>query len=89
MSTGDRAENLMKAIVCCDAALRVYSEEEFPQKWASLQNILGNAWGDMPTDDLSANLKKAIACYEAALRVFTEQQYPQDWAYTQSGIGHI
>ena len=67
--------------------MRVYTEQEFPQSWAMLQNILGNAWGNMPTGDRAANIRKAIACCEAALRVFTEQESPQDWAYAQNNIG--
>jgi len=41
------------------------------------QNILGDAWFDLPTDDRGSNLHQAIACYEAALRVYTEQNFPR------------
>ena len=86
-SLGSRRSNLMKAIACYDAALRVYSEREFPQDWAMTQNNLGTAWSNLPTGDRGANLTKAIACYDAALRVYSEREFPQDWAATQNNLG--
>jgi class 3 adenylate cyclase/predicted ATPase len=55
--------------------------------WATTQNNLGAAYGDLPTGDRGANVAKAIACYEAALRVSTEQAFPVDWAMTQNNLG--
>jgi tetratricopeptide (TPR) repeat protein len=77
MPTGDRSANLEKALACYEAALRVRTEQEFPEDWAMTQNNLGNAWQRMPTGDRSANPEKAVACYEAALRVFTERGFPR------------
>ena len=85
--TGDRGANLAKAIACYEAALRVRTEQEFPQDWAATQNNLGNAWFNAPTGDRGANLAKAIACYEVAQRVYTEQEFPRDWAATQNNLG--
>ena len=79
--------NLQKAIACCEAALRVFTEKKYPRNWASIQNTLGIAWWWLPTDDRSANLAKSIACCEASLRVRTEQDYPQEWARTQVSLG--
>ena len=42
LPTGDRGENLTKAIACYEAALRVYTERDFPADWAMTQNNLGN-----------------------------------------------
>src|SRR5207248_5374004 len=41
-SLGNRSSSLRQAIACYEAALRVYTEEDFPQGWASTQNNLGN-----------------------------------------------
>jgi tetratricopeptide (TPR) repeat protein len=86
-SLGDRGANLRQAIACYEAALRVYTERDFPQDWAMTQNNLGNAWGDLPTGDRGANLRQAISCYETALKIYTEQDFPQDWAMTQNNLG--
>jgi len=84
--TGDRGENLRRAIDCYDAALRVSTEEDFPQDWAMTQNNLGIAWSDMPTGDRGENLRRAIACYEAALRVYTEQAFPREHKVAFAGL---
>ncbi|MBI4489703.1 MAG: tetratricopeptide repeat protein [Deltaproteobacteria bacterium] len=68
LPTGDRGENLKKAIACYEAALRVRTERDFPVDWAMTQNNLGGAYSELPTGDRGENLKKAIACYEAAIR---------------------
>ena len=64
--TGDRGENLRRAIACYEAALRVYTEADFPTAWAMTQNNLGAAYADLPTGDRGESLRRAIACYEAA-----------------------
>ena len=33
-----------RAIACYEAALRVYTESDFPSDWATTQNNLGNAY---------------------------------------------
>jgi tetratricopeptide (TPR) repeat protein len=69
---GSRIKNLYRAIACYEAALHVYTQTGFPIEWATIQNSLGNIYGNLPTEDGSANQRRAIACYEAAVRVYTE-----------------
>lgn len=88
LPTGDRGDNLGKAIECYEAALRVYTEKGFPQQWATTQNNLGAAYAQLPTGDRNENLKRAIRHFEAALRVYTEKDFPQDWAMTQNNLGN-
>lgn len=85
---GDFCENLRHAITCFEAALHVFTEEDFPQKWATTQNNLGIAWWTLPRGDRSENLQRAIGCCEAALRVFTEEDFPREWAMTQNNLGN-
>jgi predicted ATPase/class 3 adenylate cyclase len=87
LPTGERGENLRKAIQCYEAALQVYTERDFPVHWAMIQNNLGSAYWNLPTGDRGENLRKAIECYKAALRVRTEQDFPVDWATTQNNLG--
>lgn len=88
LRTGDRGENLAKAIACYEAVLQVYTEQGFPESWAIAQNNLGIAYGNLLTGDRGENVAKAIACYEAALRVRTEQDHPVSWAITQNNLGN-
>ena len=87
-SLGDRTANLRRAIECCEAALRVYTEQDFPRDWAVTQGDLGLTWWNLPTGDREANLRRAIECYEAALRVCTEQDFPRGWAMMQNDLGN-
>jgi|GEM_PF-1757613 len=87
LPTGDRAENLAKAIDCYQAALRVWTERDFPAEWALTQTNVGVAYGDLLIGDSAENLTKAIDCYQAALRVRTERDFPLDWAMTQNNLG--
>lgn len=87
LPTGDRGENLVKAIACYEAALSVWTERDSPADWAMTQNNLGTAYGSLPTGDRGENLAKEIACYEAALRVRTERDFPTQWAMTQNNLG--
>jgi len=88
LPTGDRGENLRRAIECCEAALHVYTEGDFPRDWAGTQNNLGAIFGNLPTGDRGENLKRAIGYYEAALRVYTEGHFPLQWAGTQNNLGN-
>jgi len=87
LPTGDRSNNITRAIACCEAALLVHTEHDFPTEWANIQNDLGNAYSDLPLGDRDENLTRAITCYEAALRVRTEQTFPSAWAITQNNLG--
>ncbi len=87
LPTGDRDEDLAKAIECFQAALRVDTEKDFPQQWATTQNNLGEAYRTLPTGDNGENLGNAIQCFQAALRVATEKDFPQQWATTQNNLG--
>ena len=83
----NRGTSLQKAIACYESALRIYTEQKFPQYWAGIQNNLGKAWGGLTTGDRTANLGKAIACCESALRIYTEQKFPRYWARIQNNLG--
>jgi predicted ATPase/class 3 adenylate cyclase len=89
LPTGNRAENLSKAIACYQAALNVYTEREFPVQWAGAENNLSVAYRNLPTGDRNENLRRAIACCEAAQRVFTEREFPLNYAMTQNNLGNV
>ena len=70
LPTGERGDNLRRAIACFEATLRVWTERDFPHDWATTQNNLGIAYANLPTGDRGDNLRRAIECYEAAARGF-------------------
>lgn len=87
LPTGDRGNNLIKAIACYEAASSIYTQASFPKYWAMTQNNLAIAYRNLPTGDRSQNLAKAVQFYDAALRVYTERDFPVEWAMTQNNLG--
>jgi tetratricopeptide (TPR) repeat protein len=69
LPTGDRGENLGRAIGCYEEALRFRTPEAAPLDYAMTQNNLGNAYADLPTGDRGENLGRAIGCYKRALAI--------------------
>ncbi|NLX96728.1 MAG: ATP-binding protein [Rhodopirellula sp.] len=86
---GGRTDNLLRAIDCYQAALRIFTQAEFPENWACTQNSLGLAYSDLPTGDRNENLLRAIEYCRAAQRVYTEADFPHDWARTQQHLGCV
>jgi tetratricopeptide (TPR) repeat protein len=87
LPTGNKAENVRKAIEYFEAALTVSTKAADPTLWAATQDSLGIAWSELPTGDKSENLRKAIGCYEAVLTVRTKAAEPTGWADTQYNLG--
>ncbi len=73
---GDKAANLRQAIDCYEAAMRVRTQQAFPNDWAETQTHLGNAWVQLSAGDRPTNLRHAIVCFDSALSVFSED-FPQ------------
>jgi tetratricopeptide (TPR) repeat protein len=87
LPTGDRAQNLARAIQCYQEALTVYTPEAAPLEYAGTQNNLGNAYLNLPTGDRAQNLARAIQCYQEALRFRTPEAAPLEYATTQNNLG--
>ncbi|TAF95940.1 MAG: CHAT domain-containing protein [Oscillatoriales cyanobacterium] len=83
---GSPAENLEQAIGFYDAALTVYTFEDFPEDWAMIQNNLAVSYLYRINDSRAENLEQAIAFYEAALTVHTLEDFPEYWAMTQNNL---
>jgi hypothetical protein len=59
----DRSANLARAIDCYKAALRVYTEADFPENWAMTQNNLRIAYSDLLSwreDHLAGQTAKSV-----------------------------
>ncbi|MBE8968805.1 CHAT domain-containing protein [Nostocales cyanobacterium LEGE 12452] len=84
---GFRASNLEIAITGCKIVLTVFTREVFPEKWADIQVILGNAYRDRIRGDKADNLEQAIASFLAALQILTLTSFPQACALTQISLG--
>jgi len=67
--------------------LNVYSEQKFSQKWAKIQNSLGNVYLDKNQGSKADNLERALSCFNSALEVYTRESFPSEWAMTQNNLG--
>ncbi|MEG4249417.1 CHAT domain-containing tetratricopeptide repeat protein [Microcoleus sp. Pol10D4] len=85
-SLGNRSNNVEIAIVGNEVAITVLTRDAFPEKWATIQNNLGNAYRDRIEGDRVENLEKAIAHYQAALEIRTRDAFPEQWAATQINL---
>jgi tetratricopeptide (TPR) repeat protein len=69
--SGERADNIERALEHYGAALTVYTREAFPADWARAQTNLGLAYSDRICGERADNLERAIAHYQEALTVYT------------------
>jgi CHAT domain-containing protein/tetratricopeptide (TPR) repeat protein len=86
---GNQSVNLEIAIVGYEISLTVFTYEDFPLQWATLQNKLGTVYGKRIGGDRAENLELAIACYHSALAVRTREGYPLDWAMINNNLGAV
>src|SRR4028118_15502 len=84
---GSRAENLERAIEFYQAALTVYTLEDFREYWAMTQNNLANAYSDRINGSRTENLERAIEFYQAALTVRTLEDFPINNVETLNNLG--
>ena len=86
-SLGSRASNLEIAIAGYEAALTVFTPQEYAEYWARTQNNLASAYTNRIRGEKADNLERAISTYQAALSVRTRDAFPQGWAETQNNLG--
>ncbi|HVB74562.1 MAG TPA: CHAT domain-containing protein [Ktedonobacteraceae bacterium] len=84
---GDRARQMESALVACEEALQVYTLEQYPYQYASVQVTLGNVHRERVLGVQRDNLERAIACHRAALSVHTLIDFPYEYAQAQHGLG--
>jgi hypothetical protein len=90
LPTGDQGESLRQAVACFQAALRVYTETDFPQEWAMTQFKLGLAWESLAeeTDDPDAFLS-AREHFATAARGFAAVGLDEDAAEVAETVAEI
>ena len=83
-----KAKKYEEAETIYQQVLNVYSEQKFSQKWAKIQNSLGNVYLDKNQGSKADNLERAISCFYSALEVYTRDSFPSEWAMTQNNLGN-
>lgn len=87
--TGDRGENLERAIECVEAALSVLDRRSHPDTWrramANLAGFLGERQQGVPAD----NLERALAVQQEMLDTTSQDSDPEMWAKARAALGTL
>lgn len=86
---GNQMLNLELSVTACKLALKIFSRESYPEKWAALHNNLGNAYGDRIQGDRAENLELAIEHFNLALQVYTRENSPEEWAIVHNNLSTV
>ena len=71
-------------------ALKEWTRERAPLRWAMTQNNLGNALQTLGRRERGrARLDEAVAAYREALKERTRERVPLRWATTQFNLGIV
>lgn len=84
---GNQATNQEIAIKGYKIAATVFTCEEFPREWATIQNNLAIGYRNRIYEEKAQNIEIALKYYLAALRVCKREAFPEDWANTQQNLG--
>jgi len=82
-----RTAGFRRAIELSNAALRVFTREEFPRDWSTTQATLGLAHSELRAGDRALNLTRAIEYFNAADEVIAGDDDPEVWALNQVNMG--
>ncbi len=77
---GNREHNLKIAITGYEIFTSVFTQQNFPEIWAEIQNSLGNTIK-------AETLQQAIIHYNAALEIRTREDFPNNHIETQFNLG--
>lgn len=89
---GNRAANIMRAVHCYRAALRVYTVRAFPKQFADGCNNLANACLSYPSRNEVArarHARSALQHFERALGVWKPETLPNHYALAQYNRGCV
>ncbi len=86
---GNWADNREIAITGYEVIATIFTREALPQKWATLQNQLGNAYLKRIRGGRAENLETAITYFKAALDVYKheDKNFREQWATIQNNLG--
>ncbi|PSB54146.1 hypothetical protein C7B67_00315 [filamentous cyanobacterium Phorm 6] len=85
-------DDLEAAIGYSQAALEIITRDNSPERWATIQQQLGNShligirYCFGVEDKLKENLQRAIHYFQAALQVYTKQAFPQNYVQNKFSL---
>ena len=90
LKSGNRTDNIFKAIHCFHQAIRALPGVARAKKRADLHNNLGNAYTSLAAADHERvrNAAKALRHFGRALAVRSKEEWPYDYSVTQFNAGN-
>jgi hypothetical protein len=88
--SGDRHQNVRRAILCSFGALRIYRAAGIKVNCAALHNNIGNAYLSLPAASAAValrSIRRALRHFERALETRTRDDRPLEYAATQLNRG--
>ena len=87
--TGNRGQNIEKAISAYLLALEVLTKEKFPQEWGLINIALGPAYFERIKGEHTDNIEKAIATIESAFETIRKKDSALLWAMGKGNLSNI
>jgi tetratricopeptide (TPR) repeat protein len=88
LTTGERRDNLRRAVAAYREALKYHTPEISAQAYAVAQHNLGTVYVDMAQiEERAENLWRAVAAFQEALKFRAPDDTPLAYAATQSALG--
>ena len=84
--SGDRADNIERALETCQAGAGMLDKPETRRSWAHVQQVLAGVFHDRMLGNRSDNIELAIVADEAALAVLTRESDSAAWALAQNNL---
>ena len=89
LASNGHPEALPRALAAFQAAAQVFTQESYPDQWASLQDDIGMTEAALALRTPGTeHLRAAINAFNEALTVRTRARLPWEWAITQQLLGH-
>jgi CHAT domain-containing protein/tetratricopeptide (TPR) repeat protein len=70
-------------------ALKFYTPQAFPERWANTHNNLAVTYGERQQGDRAENLARAIRHFDIALEVATPESFPVDARRAARNLGNL
>jgi len=82
--------HIEQAFMDFNAALAIFTREQYPFEWALTYTNRGMAYRGLPIKQQADTIELAIADFNTALEVFTYQGTPEEWAdtYLHRGLAY-
>ncbi|OQY46158.1 MAG: hypothetical protein B6242_08555 [Anaerolineaceae bacterium 4572_78] len=86
--SGNHSKNIEEAMQYYDEALKIFTRQQFPNEWATIQNDLAVYYATLSIDQ-PPYLQKSIEYFNLAFEFRNQNTFPFQWAWTNYFIGQI